>query len=164
MNLDAGAAVLAGLVAGVVMLAVRMAMRTAGIHLRMDVVRMWATFFRLAGTTGFTVGLAMHLLVSAGVGLVYALGLHYVFAATDALWLWGVLGGVIHYVIAGGFLAVAPDLNPEMPERIPAPGPYATRLGPRDVLGFLVSHLSYGLTWGVAYGLLHPGGGAAVVT
>ena len=162
MTLDAGAAALAGLVAGVVMVVFRMGIRAAGVALRMDVIRMWVTMFRLRGTLGWVAGLAMHVLVSAGVGLFYAIGLQ-LLGAEDALWLWGLLGGSIHYAIAGLFLAVAPDLNPEMPDRIPAPGAFASRLGTADVAGFLVGHLAYGVAFALTYGLLHAAGGPDIL-
>lgn len=163
MEPDLAAAGLAGLIAGAAMLLVRVSLRAAGLDLRMDVVRMWATIFRLRGGSGWMVGLVMHLVVSVAVGLVYAFGLRYIFNASDGLAVWGVIGGVIHYVIAGVFLTIAPDLNPEMPQRVPAPGMFAGRLGGADVAGFLAGHLAYGLAFGIAYAVLHPAGGGALV-
>ncbi|MDQ3879944.1 MAG: hypothetical protein M3295_02535 [Chloroflexota bacterium] len=162
MDFDPGAAALAGLLAGVVMIATRLVIRAAGVDLRMDVLRMWSTMFRIHGAPGRWFGMGMHLLVSVVVGVVYALGLRYLFNATDAYWLWGLLGAAIHYVIAGAFLTIAPEMNPEMPQRIPAPGPFATKLGGADVGGFLAGHLTYGVSFAILYALLHPAGGASV--
>ena len=162
MELDLGAAALAGLLAGVVMVATRLVIRASGVDLRMDVMRMWSTMFRVHGPAARWFGMGMHLLVSVVVGVLYAVGLRYLFNAADVFWLWGLVGGAIHYVIAGAFLAIAPEMNPEMPQRIPAPGVYATALGRADVVGFLAGHLAYGVSFAVLYALLHPAGGAAV--
>ncbi|MFN2483527.1 MAG: hypothetical protein ABR509_01135 [Candidatus Limnocylindria bacterium] len=51
-------------------------------------------------------------------------------------------------------------LNPEMPQRIPASGIFASALGRADVAGFLVAHGAYGVSFGLLYALLHPAGGA----
>ena len=162
MELDLGVAALTGLLAGIVMLATRVVLRAAGLPLRMDVLRMWSTMFRVHGGAARLFGMGMHLAVSAVVGLIYAVGLRYVFPADDALWLWGLLGGLIHYLVAGAFLAIAPAMNVEMPERIPAPGIFARRLGSFDVAAFLAGHLAYGVSFGILYALLHPAGGAGL--
>ena len=159
MEIDLPAAAAAGLVAGAVMLAARLLLRLVGLRLQMDVTLMWSSMFGLHDASGRAVGLATHLVVSVAVGLIYAAGVRLLFGADDALWLWGLLGGVLHYVIAGAFLAVAPEMNPEMPESVPAPGMFAARLGGADVGAFLAAHLAYGLTFGIAYALLHPAGG-----
>lgn len=159
MEIDVGAAALAGLVGGGVMLSTRLLLRLAGAPLRMDVTLMWSSMLRMRGGSGRAVGVAMHLVVSAVVGLIYAAGVRLLFGADDALWLWGVLGGVIHYMIAGAFLAIAPEMNSEMPERIPAPGVFAAHLGGADVGAFLLAHLAYGVSFGIAYASLHPAGG-----
>lgn len=159
MEIDIPAAAGAGLAAGAVMLATRLLLRAVGLPLRMDVTLMWTSMLRIHGASGRAAGLAMHLVVSVVVGLVYAAGLRLLLGADDALWLWGLLGGLIHYVIAGAFLVVAPEMNPEMPERVPAPGVFASRLGGADVGAFLAGHLAYGVTFGIAYALLHPAGG-----
>lgn len=161
MEIHLAAAAVAGLGAGVVMVAPRLLMRALGIQLRMDVVLMWTTMLRLEGGVGRAAGIGMHLAVSVIIGLLYAVGLRLIFGADDALWLWGLLGGLIHWVIAGAFLVVAPEMNPEMPSRVPAPGAYAYRLGAADVGGFLLGHLAYGLSFGILYALLHPAGGLA---
>ena len=162
MEFDGGAAVLAGLFAGIAMLTTRLGVRAAGVGIRMDVVRMWSTMFGVHGVRGRYFGVGVHVLVSVVVGLVYAWGLRHLFGADDALWLWGLLGGAIHYAIAGVFLLVAPEVNPDMPDRIPAPGMFASRLGAADVVAFMAGHLAYGLTFGIVYALLHRSGGASV--
>ncbi|MFN2483523.1 MAG: hypothetical protein ABR509_01110 [Candidatus Limnocylindria bacterium] len=105
-------------------------------------------------------GMAMHLAVSVVIGLAYAFGFAFLFHAAEALWLWGLVGGLIHWAIAGLFLAIAPEMNPEMPQRIAAPGMFASALGRADVVGFLIGHVAYGVSFGILYALLHPAGGA----
>jgi hypothetical protein len=160
--IDISTAALAGLLAGAVMVAVRLAIRAAGVKLRMDVMLMWSTLFHVHGGAERLVGLGMHLAVSAVVGLLYASGLA-LLGVGDGLLLWGVIGALIHYLIAGAFLVIAPDMNRDMPEVIPAPGIFAMKLGIPDAIGFLAGHLGYGVSFTVLYGLLHPAGGSAVV-
>jgi hypothetical protein len=152
-------AALAGLGAGAVMILARLALRAAGADLRMDVTQMWRAMLGVRGTRGFATGLGMHAVVSVLVGIAYAVGLRVLFGADDALWLWGLVGGLIHYAIAGLFLGIAPEVVHDVPERIPAPGPFATRLGRADVIGFLVGHLAFGVSFGILYALLHSAGG-----
>ncbi len=160
MEFDGGAAAVGGVIAGLAMLAPRLALRVAGARPRMDVAVMWSTMFRVQGTAGRLFGWGMHLLVSVVIGFVYAWGFRYLFGATDALWLWGLVGGAIHYVIAGVFLVIAPETNSQIPQRVPAPGAFAAKLGGVDVAAFLIGHLAYGVTFGIVYAVLHRAGGA----
>jgi membrane-bound metal-dependent hydrolase YbcI (DUF457 family) len=99
----------------------------------------------------------VHVLVSALVGVVYAFGFQLV-GSSDRLWLWGLLGAVIHSVIAGLIIGFSPPMYRE--ETSPRPGLFARNFGATDVIGFVAGHLVYGLTVGIAYAFMHTGGGA----
>jgi hypothetical protein len=71
------------------------------------------------------------------------------------------VGGAIHWVIAGMFLAMVPSMHPEIPEERPAPGAFAKNFGAPDVPAFLMGHLLYGFVVGVVYAYLHAGGGGS---
>lgn len=161
MELSLLPAVLAGTGAGLVLTAVHLGIRAAGADLRMDVTRMWSSMLGMTGGAGRAAGLGTHLVMSVAVGLLYALGFR-VFDADDALWLWGLLGGLLHYGIAGLVIGAVPAIDRRVTPRIPAPGIYATDLGLADVGGFLVGHLAYGAAFGILYAVLHPAGGMAV--
>lgn len=147
-------AVVAGLAGGVVMVLIRMLLRALGYDLRMDVARMWGTMFKQHGTSGQLVGWAMHLMMSLIIGLIYAYAFQ-LLGLRDNLWLWGLVGGAIHWMMGGLFLAMVPAMHPEIPERRPAPGAFAKDFGTHDVLAFLLGHLAYGLVFAIVYALLH---------
>ena len=150
----------AGLVAGLLMLAVRSVLTALGVDLRMDLLLMWGTLFGLRGAAGRIAGLAMHAAMSVAIGAVYALGFH-LLGVMDNLWLWGLLGGVVHWVLAGLFLTAVPAMHPEIPARRAAPGTFSRNFGRGDVAAFLAGHLAYGLAFAVVYAILHRAGGAA---
>jgi hypothetical protein len=154
MDFQLVAALIAGLVAGIAMILVRMAVRVAGLPLRMDVLLMWGTMFGQHGTNGRLVGWAMHLLASGLIGIAYAFGFELVGVAQETAWVWGVIGGVIHWGLGGLFLAIVPQLHPEIPEGRGAPGPFAVNYGSAEIAAFLAGHLAYGLVFAVVYALL----------
>ena len=154
MQLDAPTAALAGLVGGLVMLAPHVS-PTA---LRMNVIVMWGTLFRLRGDQARAIGLAIHFALSALVGIIYALGFQ-LLGVRDGLLLWGVIGGLVHWLMGGLFLALVPPLHPEIPERQPAPGVFAARFGLSDAAAFLAAHLAYALAFTFVYTLAQRGGG-----
>jgi hypothetical protein len=156
MNVELFPALGAGLLGGLAMIAVRRAARAAGVGLRMDVIRLWGAFVGARGPEDRAFGWAVHLLASAVVGVLYALGF-YVLGASDRLWLWGLIGALIHSAVAGVVVGFCPPMYRE--ETSPRPGPFARNFGATDVVGFVAGHLVYGLAVGIAYGLLHPGGG-----
>lgn len=61
----------------------------------MDIVRMWGTMLKLDGGEMRVAGWVIHLVASAAIALIYAWGFD-VLGVSDNLWLWGLLGGVIH--------------------------------------------------------------------
>ncbi|MDQ3871095.1 MAG: hypothetical protein M3301_05710, partial [Chloroflexota bacterium] len=116
--------------------------------------------FGLRGAAGRVVGLAMHAVVSLGIGVIYAAGFQ-VLGLREPLFLWGLVGGAVHWLFAGLFLAVVPSMHPEIPDQLQVPGAFARNFGGADVAAFLAGHLLYGLSFGVVYALLHPAGRAA---
>ncbi len=132
----------------------RLAMKTAGVDLKMDIARMWGTMMKAQGTPGYLLGMMVHFVVSAALALPYAWGFKNIFQAKTHLWLWGLLGGVIHWLIAGLFLGIVPAMHPEIPEKRPAPGPFAKNFGAPDVPAFLLGHLVYGLFVGSLFACL----------
>lgn len=161
MDIEYLPALIAGLVGGAVMFAMRLMMKAAGVDLKMDVARMWGTMMKIHGTAGLMVGLLIHLVVSALIALIYVWAFK-LLGADDLYVLWGLLGGAIHWVIAGVFLAMVPAMHPEMPERVTPPGAFAKNFGAPDVPIFLVGHLLYGAVVAVLYAYLHTNGGSDI--
>ena len=161
MSFELWPAVVAGTAAGLAMLLFRAVLRLLGVDLKLSMPRMWGTMIKAHGVVGRVAGVAIHLLASAAIGVFYA----WVMAragAADMLWLWGVFGGALHWIAAGLFMIVVPPLHPEVPERLPAPGPFLVNYGQTDMVALLAGHLLYGVLTAVIYAYLHTDGGAAV--
>ncbi len=155
------AAALAGAIGGAIMFGTRLVMKKmVGVDLKMDVARMWGTMMGVHGAPGRALGLAFHVVVSALIALIYAWAFD-LLGLDGNLWLWGLVGGAVHWVIAGVFLAMVPAMHPEIPEQRPAPGAFAKNFGAPDVPAFLMGHLLYGLVVGILYAYLAGAGGAA---
>lgn len=163
MEFELGAALIAGLIAGVAMEMPMMAMMLAGFPPRMNILYTWGTMMAVHGMGALVMGTMVHFVLSAAVGLAYGWGFDFLFDASDNLWLWGLVGAAIHYMIAGMFVAMMPAMHPEIPEVQPVPGAFITRLGARDAGHFFVAHAFYGVTFGIVYGYLHSAGGQGVV-
>lgn len=155
MEADLLAAIVAGVAGGVVMIAARWGLRLAGVPLQMDVAMMWGTMFKLEGTAAYGVGWGVHLMMSVLIGLVYAWGFALLGVSAETAWLWGLLGGLIHWAIAGMMMGVLPAMHPRIPGEQPAPGFMVSNFGSAGVSAFLVGHLLYGLAFAVAYTALH---------
>jgi hypothetical protein len=134
-------------IGGAVMYGTRVVMKSAvGVDLKMDMARMWGTMVHVHGTTGRALGLLIHLVASGLIAVIYA-------------WGFDLLGGAVHWVIAGMFLTVVPAMHSEIPEERPTPGPFAKNFGIPDVPAFLMGHLLYGVVVGIVYAILHSAGG-----
>lgn len=153
---------IAGIVGGALMVVMRSIMRKAGLELPMDISRVWSSMLKLHGTPGWLIGLVIHLLGSAGIALIYAWAFN-VLGMSDRLWVWGLFGGVIHWLIAGLFFGLLPALHPEIPKHQPAPGAFLHHFGVPSVPVFFVGHVMYGIVVSVLYGMLHPDAGISVV-
>lgn len=160
MPLVLGPAFAAGVVGGVVMTTMLLMVKVANVGLQMDMHRTWGAMLRMYGTSGWLVGLMMHLVLSGIVGILYALGFA-ILGVSDNLWLWGLVGGFIHWAIAGMFMGMLNAMHPEIPEREPDPGAFAMKFGMPDVPAFLIDHLAYGVVFGVVYAALTVGMAAA---
>ena len=150
MNVDLGAALAAGALGGAVMFLLQIAASAAG-RRQFDLGGMWATLVGLGHVPA--IGLIIHLGVSAAIAVLYALGFALA-GASDTGWAWGLTGSVIHWIIAGSFIGQIPTDDVSR-----SPGPFTTRLGAGQAVGFLLAHLAFGLVVGIAYFALHAAGG-----
>ncbi|MEX2547165.1 MAG: hypothetical protein WD830_05180 [Chloroflexota bacterium] len=155
-----GPAFAAGIVAGAVMTAMVLMMKVANVGLQMDMHRTWGAMLRMYGTSGWLVGLAVHFALSGIVGVLYAIGFA-ILGVSDGLWLWGLVGGLIHWAIAGMFMGMIHAMHPEIPEREPDPGAFMLKFGMPDIPAFLMGHLAYGVVFGIVYAALTIGLDAA---
>ncbi len=151
-------ALVAGMLGGALMTVMRMLLRMTAVPLRLNVPRLWSTMVRVHGTAGRAVGLAIHIAGSGLLALFFA-GAFALADVSNQLWLWGLLGGSILWVIAGLFMGIIPMMHPEIPARQPAPGFFVMNCGVPDVVTFFVGHLIYGVVVGIVYALFHSSGG-----
>jgi hypothetical protein len=154
---DPSAAALAGLIAGPVMEIPAYLQRALGLPLRQDVFGEGGLLLGVRGRAQRLAGYAGHAVLSVLIAVLYAA----FFAAVGAeehLLAWGLLGGLVHFVIGGLVVAaIFPVLDP--PSRaagLRRVGFAYARYGRRDVLTFLGGHLTFGLLIGVLYPVLHP--------
>lgn len=151
MEIEWVPAIVAGLVGGVVMVAVRWLIRAAGVDLQMDVARMWGSMFGLRGGGAYAVGWVVHLMMSVVIAVIYAFGFALIGVPAQLGWLWGLVGGAIHWAVAGMMMTMLPAMHAAIPERRPVPGAFVHGYGTPDVVAFVLGHLAYGLTVGVVY-------------
>ncbi len=81
--------------------------------------------------------------------------------ADDNLWLWGLAGGLIHYMVAGPVVAMIPSLDPDT-GAVGAQGFAYKNYGGLDVMTSFMGHMIFGLSTGILYGLLHSLGGSSL--
>ena len=152
LPLDPLAAAIAGMAGGAAMFVVRALLSAVRSDVEFDVLRMWEALVRIGGTSGMRVAVGIHLLVSVLVGVAYALGFQIV-GVRDELWLWGLVGALVHWLAGGLFLAIVPPVATARADRRTAPRAFARGFGRSDAVAFLVVHLAYGVVFAVGYGL-----------
>jgi hypothetical protein len=140
MTIEYTPALLAGVIAAILMIAARMGMKKMGMPLQMDVLSMLGQKIG----KGRIAGMSIHVALGAIFALPYALGFDY-FGITEKLWLWGTIGGFIHWIVAGALLGMMPGVSA-----------YAKNFGKPDMMGFLIGHLLFGLFVGTCYAVLAP--------
>ncbi len=124
-------ALTAGSIAAILMVVPRMGIKKMGIPLQMDVLSM-------LGRMG------IHIVLGAILTIPYAYGFSY-FSTEVSLWLLGIIGGFIHWIIAGALLGIMPGISM-----------YAKNFSRPDIMGFLVGHVLFGLFVGTCYSFLVP--------
>ncbi len=163
MPLKLWPAFLAGVVGGASMVVMRVLLQASGIELRFDPARLWATMVFVHGTAGQVLGMAIHLIGSGAIAVIFA-WFYQRLGARNHFWAWGLLGGAILWIIAGVLMGVMPAIHPEIPEQRQGPGVFLIHYGMHEVMVFLIGHLLFGLVVGMLYPLLHPGADAQSVT
>ncbi len=147
-------AIIAGLVAGTLMEGPVYAQKALGLPVKQNIFRTWGqNLLGVPGGPGYFAGFLFHEVLSVLIAILYALFFMLV-GVQDNLWLWGLLGGLLHYAAAGPVVAIIPSKDPETGE-IGKQGFAYKNYGALDVATSFVGHLSFGLLTGLLYGLLH---------
>ncbi len=156
MDFDGGAAVVAGLVGGAVMIGLLyMGMAMMPTQMRMNLLRLLGTMMLPDGTMAYVAGLMIHAVMSIAFALAHV-GLYQAFDLESNLAAWGLLFGAVHWMIVGMGLGMMPLMHLGIRNKIiTAPGPFALNLPKMTVVGFLMLHLVYGVLVAVVYEALN---------
>ena len=151
MDFNIGAAIIAGVVATVVMTIVMYIGRAMmPQQMPMNILHMLGTMMTRSTGPAYMMGAMMH----GVMGIVFALIHVAVFVAfgLEALLAWGILFGVVHWVIAGMGMGMMGTMHPVIRSgEMPAPGAFVKNLPMMNVMGFLMVHVIYGLVVGGLY-------------
>ncbi len=160
MEFELGPAVLAGLIAGAIMEGPVYLQKAMGLPVKQNIFRTWGqNLLGIPGGGGYVAGFLFHQGIAVVAALLYALFFNLV-GADGNLWVWGLIGGLVHYLIAGPVVAAIPSLDPATGV-VGAQGFAYRNYGGLDVATSFMGHLIFGLSTGVLYGLLHSMGGAS---
>jgi hypothetical protein len=148
----AGLAFFAGILGGAVMTALLIVVRIAGLT-ELNIAMTLGSMITREVTAGtWALGFVMHLVLSGLIALLYA-------AAFEALrrstWWLGLIGGLIHAVIAGFVMLLMPGIHPIIPDVIATPGAFAVNYGATAAAIFVLLHAIFGLIVGGVYETVH---------
>ncbi len=149
-------ALLAGIIAGAIMEGPVYMQKALGLNLKQNIFRTWGRMLGLNGGAGYFAGIMFHQVLAALIALVYAGGFA-LLGVGDNLWFWGLVGAVVHYLIAGLVVGALPSVDPNDPGRVGQQGVYYKNYGPLDMATFLMGHMSFGLLVGILYALFTRG-------
>lgn len=143
-----GKAFWAGVVGGIAMVILIWMARTF-MGMQMNLSMMIGTMFLPAGPAAWILGFIVHLVISGLIALIYAWGFENV-KHKAGVWL-GVAFSLIHATIAGLVMGMVPAMHPRIPEMMPAPGFFLSRMGAMGVIALFVLHFVYGGIVGAMY-------------
>ncbi|MDP9386943.1 MAG: hypothetical protein M3Q48_03190 [Actinomycetota bacterium] len=162
VSFELGAAVLAGLIAGVIMEGPVYIQKALGLPVKQNIFRTWGqNLLRVPGAAGYAAGFLFHEVIAVLAAVVYALFFDLV-GADGNLWLWGLIGALIHLSIAGPVVAIIPSTDPET-DIVGGQGLAYRKYGALDVATSVVGHLGFGLSMAIFYGLLRTDGSSSLV-
>lgn len=161
IDVNVGAAILAGLIAGLIMEGPVYLQKAVGLPVKQNIFRTWGNMFGLNGTGGYVTGLLFHEVLAAGIAVLYALFFRAIGVEGDLL-LWGLVGALIHYAMAGPVVKFLPSIDPQT--GVVGQQGFAYRdYGALDVATSFIGHMSFGVLTALFYALLHPSGGSALL-
>ncbi len=152
MDWNAGAAVGAGAVGTAVMTAIMyMGLGMMPKQMPMNIMYMMGTMMSRSTMPIYVMGAMMHF----GIGIMFGLAHTALYSAFDlesGLVGWGVLFGLVHWMIAGIGMGMMGSMHPRMRTgEVFAPGLFVRNFPPMTVMGFMMLHMIYGLVVGALY-------------
>ncbi len=156
------AAVVAGLVAGAIMEGPVYLQKAVGLPVKQNIFRTWGqNLLKVPGAGGYVAGFLFHQAIAVFAAVLYALFFDLV-GVDGNLWLWGLVGALIHLAIAGPVVGIIPSSDPDTGV-VGGQGVAYKNYGALDVATTVVGHLGFGLSVAIFYGLLHSNGGTGVI-
>ncbi len=156
-------AVLAGMIAGAIMEGPVYMQKAMGLPLKQNIFRTWGqNLLKIPGGAGYFAGFLFHQGVAVFAAVLYALFFNLI-GADDNLLIWGLAGGLIHYMVAGPVVAMLPSTDPETGE-VGRQGFAYKNYGALDVATSFMGHMIFGLSTGALYALFHSQGGSGLIT
>ena len=133
------AAIVAGLVGTAAMTILMMLAPMMGMP-KMDIVGMLGSMFTTNQGTAKLIGLVIHFMMGIIFAIIYAL--LWSFGVGASTWLWGLVFGFVHGLVAILTMPMMMKMHPRPPEMTP---------GPRLMMGQILGHLVYGLVTALVY-------------
>ena len=153
MEYDVGAAVVAGLIAGAIMVVpFYMGIAAMPNQMRMNLFLMLGTMAVLrGGPVAYQVGAMVHAVMSIVFALIHV-AVYQALGLESELVAWGALGGLVHWIIVGMGLGMMRFMHPlirggEMDD----PGAFAMGFPAMTAMGFLMLHILFGILVGAFY-------------
>ena len=142
------AAVIAGIVGTIIMTLVMVMAPKMGMP-KMDIVGMLGSMF--GAPPNRALGMMMHLMMGVVFALIYAA--LWAYGVGAATWLFGLVFGLVHWLIAGMMMAGIPMMHKGIKSgQVPAPGAYMMNNGgAMAFMGGLIGHLVFGLVVALTY-------------
>lgn len=152
MEYNGGAAVGAGVLAGLIMLVpIYMGLAMMPRYMKMDILKLMGTVMTPVSGMTYPIGLMAHLGASILFALIH-IGLFNLFEIDSALAAWGVLFGLGHAVIAGIAFGMMPAMHKGIKDGvIEAPGFMGLNYPQATTMGFVMVHVLYGALVGAFY-------------
>jgi hypothetical protein len=160
IDVEVGPAILAGLLAGAIMEGPVYLQKAMGLPVKQNIFRTWGNLFGQRGTAGYVVGIVFHELLAAVIAIGYAVFFRLIGVEGD-LWLWGLVGALVHYTLAGPVVKLLPSIDPDTGE-VGRQGFAYKNYGGLDVATSFVGHMAFGVLTGIFYGYFHSGGGSGL--
>lgn len=154
-NYNAGGAIVAGILGSLAMLMVIYGGRAMGMT-SMDLLKTLGTMMspKAEGRTVYGIGLMVHLMMGAGLGLAHAGVLHAIGPSSDGGALgWGIVIGLVHGAVVTMIMPMMLTMAHPLVKsgEMPAPGQLMTGFGKMTPAGMLMAHAVFGLVTGYLY-------------
>ena len=152
MDFDTGAAVGAGLIARAVMsMLLYMGIGMMPRQMRMNLFLMLGTMMFRERSMAIAAGATMHAVMSIAFGLIHV-AFFVAFDLETSLIGWGVLFGVVHWIVSGMGLGMLPRMHPMIRTgEMDAPGAFALSYPSMTAMGFFMLHIVFGVLVGAFY-------------